>query len=644
MLGSVTSMVDLIYSVRPHAAAPPSGDQRVVQEIRDRADAVRSLTDVGLRSQMTALRQPLSDSGPLDQTTIISCFGLVTEALRRELGLDLYDVQLLAGLALVRKSIAEMQTGEGKTLAASLGAGAFALSGGGVHVMTVNAYLAERDYELLRPAWELLGISVGVLHQDASPAQKRAAYACDITYGPGYEFGFDYLRDQLCLLNRPRHRLGDAYRNRLHGRGNPALVPLQRGRAFAIVDEADSVMLDEATTPLILSGASEGTATNSQLYLNARRLADQLELDQDYVLDTRQQVIQVTPSGADRIRQAATIQSNGGSQRPWSQYVEQALRAKLFLKRDVDYVIDQDLLMLVDEKTGRIFANRSWRDGLRQAVEAREGIPITAENESMARISRQRYLRLYDGLCGLTGTAEGVEREYWQVYHVPVVKVPLRTPSQRRVLPTRFFSHQQSKWAAIVADIERIHRTGQPILVGTRTIQDSELLAARLTALGVPFHLLNGRQDADEADVVATAGQAGAVTVATNMAGRGTDIKLGRGVSKLGGLHVIGCEPHDSARVDRQLIGRCARQGDPGSCQLFVSAEDRLIAQNGPAVARRMVRQSDEDGEVRVDFSTELARLQKRMERRAYATRCRLFARDRWLEEMVTKLAERTAE
>jgi preprotein translocase subunit SecA len=591
---------------------------------------------------MSTLRHSGTRESEIAKESLITCFSLMTEALRRTLDVELYDVQLRAGLALSRESIAEMQTGEGKTLSAALAACAFALYGKGVHVMTVNAYLAERDYEILLPAFELLGVSAGVLRSDASPEQKRDAYVRDVTYGPGYEFGFDYLRDQLNFVDRSRRRLGDSYRDRLRGRGTAVKRTLQRGHAYAIIDEADSVMIDEATTPLILSGASSDSPC-SKLYVSAVELAEQLELGRDYLFDARSRRIQLTNDGMDRTNKAANANTMVGAQHPWALYVENALRAKLLLQRDVDYVIQDQQVMLVDQRTGRIFADRSWRDGLRQAVEAREGVPVTAENQSMARISRQRFLRLYTGLCGLTGTAKGVEREYRQVYQLPVVTVPLRTPSRRRVLPTRFFVDKMAKWSAIVDEVRAIHRTGQPVLVGTRTIQDSTRLAGKLDQVGVPFRLLNGRQDADEAEVVALAGQVGAVTVATNMAGRGTDIKLGSGVPDLGGLHVIACEPHESTRVDRQLIGRCARQGDPGSCRLFASAEDELIADHGPLLAHRMARSGDPSGEIQVDLTSELARLQRRMERRAFAVRRQLFARDHWLEEVVTKYAGKTS-
>ena len=308
------------------------------------------------------------------------------------------------------------------------------------------------------------------------------------------------------------------------------------------------------------------------------------------------------------------------------------------MRKDVDYVVQEEAILLVDANTGRIFPDRSWRDGLRQAVEAREGIPVTAETQAVARISRQRYLGFYEGLCGLTGTAAGSEPEFWQVYHLPVVTIPTRTASQRIILPTRFFADRPSKWAAVVAEIERIHRKGQPILVGTRTIEDSERLGQELTCKNEPFRLLNGKQDADEAQVIASAGERAAVTLATNMAGRGTDIKLADGIPELGGLHVICCERHESGRVDRQLIGRSARQGDPGSCQGFVSAEDRLIATNGPRLARRMRRLAGRDGEIDVDFSSEVSAIQQRIEKRNVSLRHQLSARDEWLEELLSKM------
>jgi preprotein translocase subunit SecA len=588
------------------------------------------------------LREQWRAGPPTGLEVITPSFALFAEALRRTLGICCYDVQLIAGLALSRNTIAEMETGEGKTIAAALAAFAYALSGRGVHVMTANAYLARRDQELLRPVYELLNVSSGLLRRDASAQRKRAAYACDVTYGPGYEFGFDYLRDQLGLLARPKRRLGEDYRALLQGRDRGQTQTVQRGHRFAIVDEADSVMIDEATTPLILSGASSPEAPNPNVYLAAMQVADRLEAGRDFVLDADARILHLTEQGVDNTCTCAAEVARNGLERPWIDYVRQALRAKLLLQRDVDYVVDQQSVLLVDQNTGRIFANRSWRDGLRQAVEAREGIPITPENQSVAHVSRQRYLWLYHGLSGLTGTAAGSEREFWRFYHLPVVAVPLRTPSIRRILPTRFFIDRRSKWAAIAAEVQRIHQTGQPVLAGTRTIQDSETLARQLEAKDVPFHLLNGKQDEQEACIVARAGEPGAITVATNMAGRGTDIKLAHRVPQLGGLHVIGCEPHESARVDRQLIGRCARQGDPGSCQFFASAEDRLIAAHSPRLARRMRRLAQPNGEIAADLSSEIASLQQRIERKHFSARRRLVARDHWVEEVLSKLAEAT--
>ncbi|MGD9126241.1 MAG: preprotein translocase subunit SecA [Planctomycetia bacterium] len=631
-VSNTTSVGSFVYGFWPKAMNPGSGDTQTVERIQETVEGYKSLTDQVLRDRANLLRMQWEPSQSPDRDMIVASFALLVESLRRTLGISLYQVQILAGLALVRKTIAEMQTGEGKTFAAALPAFTYSLSGRGVHSMTVNAYLAKRDYELLLPAYKLLGVSAGCLPEGGSPDERRAAYACDITYGPGYDFGFDYLRDQVALLQQPKRRLGESFRQVLHGHANKSVDPIQRGHHFAIVDEADSVMIDEAMTPLILSGCSAQASPHPALYRAAMEVADRLEEDHDYVCDVRQKAVHLTERGMSVVRASTAQIPEDSLQRPWSDYVDKALRAKVIVKKDIDYVIEQDAVLLVDANTGRIFADRSWRDGLRQAVEAREGIPITSETRSVAHISRQRYLGFYEGLCGLTGTAAGSEREFWQVYHVPVVAIPLRTPSQRTVLSTRFFLDQKSKWSAIVEEIDRIHPKGQPLLVGTRTIEDSELLADELRHRNIPFHLLNGKQDADEAKIVARAGEKGTVTVATNMAGRGTDIRLGDGVRELGGLHVIGCEQQECARVDRQLIGRCARQGDPGSCQLFASAEDSLLAANSPHLVRRMKRLAQPDGEVHANLSSEVARIQQQRERHNFSARRQLLAHDHWIE------------
>jgi preprotein translocase subunit SecA len=631
----------ILYSLWPHVLGPQSQDENLLCQIRTLDNSQRELTDRGIREQTQRLRQQVADGrNLLDKNLLVPAFALVNEAVRRAIGIDYYDVQLLAGLALTRGAIAEMQTGEGKTFVAALPAFVHALTGRGAHVMTVNRYLAQRDYELMSPAFELLGMSAGLLAERALPDEKRAAYACDVTYGPGYEFGFDYLRDQVALWGKRKARLGETYRGLLKSQPVEQVAPLQRGFAFAIADEADSVLIDEATTPLLLAEGPAAAAANADVYQIAKRAAHELVSGRDYVVDPTADLVRLTARGARALSSDSAAAAKSGLQRPWAIYVEQALRAATLLKKDVDYVVDDGEVRLVDQSTGRVFKDRSWRDGLHQAVQAKEDVPITVENLPLARISRQRFLRLYDAMCGMTGTASGSERELWQVYRLPVVAIPPRKPCQRKILPTRFFAGQDSKWTAIADDVASRHASGQPILVGTRTIENSELLAQQFDARNIPYCLLNGKQTAEEAMIVARAGQIGAITIATNMAGRGTDIKLDPGVEKLGGLHVIGTERHESARVDRQLIGRAARQGDPGSFQFFVSAEDRLLRLYAPSLSHRMIRSPSENGELSGDFSREVSKAQQRAERIHAARRQQLFTHEQWFEDILSKLAQ----
>ena len=637
---TLPTITGTFQSLWPRTFDPTTSDQETVAGIRQTADSLARIGDRQLREQSDALRGTLPATGDRAAgSTLVQAFALVCEAARRTIGISYYDVQLLAGLALSRRAIAEMKTGEGKTFVAALPAFLFALAGGGVHVMTVNTYLSNRDCQLLGPLYQLLGMTVSNLQPGDSPEAKTAAYACDITYGPGYEFGFDYLKDQAALLGRRKPALGETCLRRLRGEEVVEQNRLQRGHAFAIVDEIDSVLIDEATSPLVLSEGSRELADHAEVYLDARRTADRLQAEADYVIDFTSRLLRLTDQGVQKVDAAIETHAPAGLQRPWSAYVEQALRAAVLFRRDVDYIVDDGKILLVDESTGRIFADRTLRQGLHQAIEAKEGVPITGEQRPLARISRQRYYRLYDGLCGMTGTATGNERELWSFYRMPVVRIPLRKPCHRKTLLPRFFADQEAKWSAIAESVRQTHERGQPVLVGTRTIESSEQLAQRLRAAGLPFRLLNGTQDAGEAEIIAQAGQAGAVTVATNMAGRGTDIKLGPGVAAAGGLHVIVSEPHESARVDRQLVGRSARQSDPGSSQLFVAADDSLTHHHGPALGARMKRLADRNGEIDRDMSAEIARLQRKAERLAYARRRQVMAQDDWLGEVLSELA-----
>lgn len=632
-------MPRFVQTVWPHSQDPRADDQAVVDRIRDESDQRRRDTDKQLVDRSAELRY--GERSEDDQ--LVASFALANAAAQRAIGIEYYDVQLLAGMTLARGRIAEMQTGEGKTFVAALPAVSFALAGRGVHVMTVNDYLAERDAELLAPLYGLLGLSVACLKPQSATEEKRSAYACDITYGPGYEFGFDYLRDQASVLQRSRMQKGETFRSLLSGRKPEEAQPVQRGHAYAIIDEIDSVLIDEASSPLILSEGPPEKPVDVRAYLHARRLAMQLKIDDDFVVEAEKNLVRLTQVGAQKANAAAAECHDLNIRRPWTCYIEQALRAKELLVRDVDYIVDDDAIVLVDQSTGRIFRDRSLRDGLHQAIEAKEDVAITSERNPLARIPRQRYVRLYDNVCGMTGTASGSEREFWEFYRLEITRIPLRQASRRVICPPRFFLTKELKLHAIADDVQQVHATSQPVLVGTPTIEASQQLASELERRGVRHQLLNGVQDADEATIVAQAGTAGAVTIATNMAGRGTDIKLGDGVAALGGLHVIASEPNESARVDRQLVGRCARQGDPGSYRLYVSAEDRLLTSHGPELAARIERSRGGLGQVAEDLYRTLAKVQRKAERRDFSRRRQSFAGDAWLESVLSTLAKQSS-
>ncbi|MCL4112624.1 UNVERIFIED_CONTAM: hypothetical protein GTU68_044010 [Idotea baltica] len=542
----------------------------------------------------------------------------MTEAVVRTQKKTYYDVQLLAGLVLASGAIAEMQTGEGKTLVTALPAFLHGLTGNGVHVATTNDYLAARDFEELKPAFTLLGLTVGLLEEQGDPVNKLAGYGCDVTWGTGYEYGFDFLKDQLALRRQPK---------------------IQDGHAFAIIDEIDSVLIDEATTPLVLSGSVSDDELSRPVYEFARKVSDTLVADTHFLLDEPKRSTQLTADGWAHIHTDLPANLTALFRRPWSQYVEHALRARYVLKRDVDFVVVDDEVQIVDVNTGRIHSERTWRAGLHQAVETRTGVPITTEKESMARISRQRYFQFYSTMCGMTGTATGNEREMREFYSLPIVTIPLNRPSNRKYLGERFFDSNDSKFRAIADDVQLRSPTGQPILVGTRTIEQSYLLADVLTQRGIKHSVLNGTQDEDEAMIVSKAGLDGTVTIATNMAGRGTDIKLNQSATDAGGLHVIVAEHHDSPRVDRQLVGRSARQGDPGSCQFFSAAEDTLIRVNSEQLADAILRNAGESGECSKDFSSDIARIQAEVEEQGYSQRRRMVDHDHWLEQVLETVA-----
>jgi len=623
----------------------------LLEQIRQQAKQAESLS----QSQLTGAVQSLRDEfvGGLNSPSSrwgqwwgtaasksskeLLAFALATEAVRRALGKRLYDVQLMAGIELSRGRIAEMHTGEGKTVTTVIPAFLHALYGNGVHVATTNAYLAERDCEELRAVFELVGMSVGVLKEDDSPAEKLKAYRCDITFGPGYEFGFDYLRDQLALRSRQFRPLGDRHIRAMLGLEDSVWTATQREHSFAIVDEADSVLIDEATMPMILS-AGQGRAPSPALYELARETALGLQSGDDYELELREKKIEFTPQGWTRLHQVLAGIELLPLDRPWSRYVENALRAEFVLRCDEDYVVREGKVQIVDQHTGRIHDERTWRDGLHQAIERKEGVESTSETASDARMTRQRYFQLYKGMCGMTGTAEGLDRELESFYGLSIVSIPTNRPCIRESWPLRAFTDSESRNAAIVEETIRLHRTGRPILIGTRTIRHSTQLSDRLREAGLKHTVLNGIQDEEESRIVGRAGHAGSITVATNMAGRGTDIRLDSVALNSGGLHVIAAEHNLSPRVDRQLSGRAARQGNPGSSQFFVSMQDELVQIDEELVAW-MEKTADNTGECQGDASSAIARVQLKLEARQYEQRQRMVSRDAWMDGVLKTLA-----
>jgi preprotein translocase subunit SecA len=556
----------------------------IVAAVDSHARWVSGASDEELRARAAALRPLLRRQGFDDLALAGEAFALVREAAGRATGMRHVDVQIVGAWAMLRGMIAEMNTGEGKSLTATLAAATAGLAGRAVHVVTVNDYLAERDSQEMAPVYERLGLTVGCVKQGQQPPERRAAYACDVAYCSNKEIAFDYLRDRLVLGGKPHPiamRLGA-----LDGgeRGERLLL---RGLQFAIVDEADSVLVDEARTPLILSGMSDDTGEEA-LHRKALDIAAQLGAD-DYAIG--EEGVQISARG---LRRLETLAKSLG--RVWSgprrreQLVRQALTALHVFERDKHYLVRDGKVMIIDEYTGRLMPDRAWEQGLHQLIEIKEECEVTARRDTLARISYQRFFRRYVHLCGMTGTAAEVVGELWAVYGLHVARIPTNRPVQRKHLPTRYFGSAEAKWRAVVQSIAARSRTGQPVLVGTRSVAASEKLAALLDEAGLAYRLLNARQDRDEAEIVARAGERGCITVATNMAGRGTDIRLAPGVRELGGLHVVSTELNDAARIDRQLYGRCGRQGDPGSCESILALEDDLVKSFLPLAAAALGR------------------------------------------------------
>ena len=598
--------------------------------IRESESRTAALTDAELLARATQLREQAAESNSDSLATQYG--GIVAEAIYRSNGFRLYDVQLMAVAAGAAGNMVEMQTGEGKTVVTGAIAAINSLHSPSVHVATTNAYLAARDLESNQATFERLGISHGLLPEENDEDVSRDVYRKQVVYGPGYQYGFDYLRDQMNLRQNRQSVPGVATLNRIRGIDPYQKLIQPAAHHCALIDESDSVMIDEAMTPLIIS-LPKKEHEDPAPYLIAKKVAAKFTEGIEYTITFPSKKIDVTPAAQQLAHDEIASHHDLNLARPWRVYISNAIRAEKTFVRDVDYVVVDGEVQIVDQNTGRIHPDRSWQDGLHQAVEAKENVPIKPGRESTTQVTRQRYLQMYDKLAGLTGTAMLVEQEFKSVYRCNVVVIPTNEVSRRDILKPRFFADQEAKLAAIANEVVDRHSVGQPILVGTRTIHETLQVNDALIARGLNATLLNGVQDEEEAEIVARAGQRGAITVATNMAGRGTDIKIAKEALEIGGLHVIGVSPNRSRRIDRQLVGRAARQGQPGSAQFFAAATDEIFVENGSSLVRQIERRAKSNGESD-NFAKELNVLQSAIEARGYKQRQDMILRDRWMDSV----------
>ena len=529
----------------------------IADQIEALDEEVSKLSDSELKEYTKIFKKRLADGETLDDI-LVEAFAVCREAAYRTLGMKPFYCQILGGLAIYYGNIAEMKTGEGKTLTATMPAYLNALDGKGVHIVTVNEFLSSRDSEWMGNVFRFLGLSVGLNLRELSTTEKREAYNCDIMYTTNNELGFDYLRDNMVVKKENR---------------------VQRGLNFCIVDEVDSILIDEARTPLIISG---GVAQSANLYVQADSFVKSLKENEDYIMDEKTKSINLTDEGTRKAEEKFNLKNLYDiDNTSLVHHITQALRANYFMHIDVDYVVSDNKIVIVDQFTGRLMRGRAFSEGLHQAIEAKEGVPIQQETKTLATITFQNLFRMYNKLSGMTGTAKTEEEEFRNIYNMYVITIPTNKPVIREDAVDLLYPGKEGKYSAIVKEIERRHKLGQPILVGTIAIETSELISKMLTKKKIPHEVLNAKNNAREADIIAKAGAKGAVTIATNMAGRGTDIKLGEGVAELGGLCVIGTERHESRRIDNQLRGRSGRQGDPGFTQFYLSFEDDLMVRFG---------------------------------------------------------------
>ncbi|MEY8445072.1 preprotein translocase subunit SecA [Enterococcus ratti] len=586
---------------------------RIAKKVEDHADEMAALTDEQLQAKTPEFKTRYQKGETLDQL-LPEAFAVVREAAKRVLGLYPYHVQLMGGIVLHDGNIPEMRTGEGKTLTATMPVYLNALTGEGVHVVTVNEYLATRDSSEMGELYNFLGLTVGLNINSKSSDEKREAYNCDITYSTNNELGFDYLRDNMVVY---RHQM------------------VQRPLNYAIVDEVDSILIDEARTPLIISGQAE---KSTALYTRADNFVKRLKEEEDYKIDIQSKTISLTEAGIEKAEETFGLENLYDIENTaLTHHLDQALRANYIMILDIDYVVQDGKVLIVDQFTGRIMDGRRYSDGLHQAIEAKEGVEIEDETKTMATITFQNYFRMYKKLAGMTGTAKTEEEEFREIYNIQVCQIPTNRPVIRDDRPDLLYPTLKSKFHAVVQDIKERYRKGQPVLVGTVAVETSELLSEMLNKEHVPHEVLNAKNHFKEAEIIMNAGQKGAVTIATNMAGRGTDIKLGLGVRELGGLAVIGTERHESRRIDNQLRGRAGRQGDPGMSQFYLSLEDDLMKRFGSERIKAFLDRmkiGEEDAVIQSKMlSKQVESAQKRVEGNNYDTRKNVLQYDDVMRE-----------
>ncbi len=608
---------------------------RRAEKIAETDRQFSAMADHTLREQAAELRQVFR-LGRDTAEDLDRAYAIVREVAGRQIGEQPFPVQIAGALALAEGCVAEMATGEGKTLAATMPATIAGWRGRGCHIITVNDYLAKRDAEWMGRIYQFCGLRVAYVEQGMATEDRRNAYAADITYCTNKEVTADFLRDRL-LLGRLQGSSCALLAKIASGGRSPLDHLVQRGLHWAIVDEADSILVDEAVTPLIISGPAPNPE-QTQAFGQAVKIAEDLSIARDYSINTRYREVELTAEGRRRLAEmTASLPGLWQGARRREEIVTKALVARQLYLRDKHYIVSDGKVVIVDDFTGRIMPDRSWRDGLHQAIEAKEGLEVTAWKDTYARISFQRFFRLYKHLAGMTGTAQEAASEFWQIYNLPVVTIPTNRPCIRTMLPDIVLCTKEAKWQMLVKEIHEVHNGGRPILVGTRSVRDSEYLSVLLTAEHLGHQVLNAVRHCEEAQIVAEAGQPGKITVATNMAGRGTDIKLGRGVAELGGLHVIAAERNESGRIDRQLFGRCARQGDPGSARAIVSLEDEFVcryAMHFAGYLKRRYTQASSDVSCALTRTTfHLA--QYRAERFALSQRKAVMRADHWLDETI---------